>query len=117
MRILTTICCAAVALCNAVFAQTLTDHMTVRFSAPVLVGETKIPAGACDIQVVRGSSNNTIIVFRSETGISAATVASRVSDTDASENTSVVLNRRGDDLRLYRIMFADHVGYELNPVE
>jgi hypothetical protein len=118
MNKLTALCAAAIILCHAALAQPFSDRVTVRFTSPVLVGETKLPAGTCDIQVIRGNTDNTILVFRSEGGVSAAAVASRISPADTDESaTSVVLNRRGADLHLYRVMLADHVGYELNSVE
>ena len=114
MNKLTTLCAAAIILCQSVVAQNVNQQVTVHFSTPVIVGETKLPAGACDIQVVRGSSNNTIIVFRSESGISAAAVGSRFSATDSDAGaTSVTLTRHGNDLHLYRVTLTDHVGYEL----
>src|ERR1035437_720433 len=100
MKILTTFCCAALALCSATYAQSPADHITVHFNTPVIVGETTLPAGECDIQVIHGSSGNIIIVLRSQGGPSTAAVASRLSEgnTDAEGSTSVVFNRRGNDL-------------------
>ena len=119
MKIFTTLCCAAFALCSAINAQSPADHITVRFNAPVIVGETTFPAGDCDIQVTHASSGNIMIVFRSQGGPSAAMVASRLSasDTDIDGSTSVVFNRRGSDLHLYRILLNDHTGYQLNDAE
>ena len=118
MKLVTTFCCAALALCSAIYAQGSADHITVHFSTPVIVGETKIPAGDCDIQVMHGNSDNVILVLRSQAGISAAAVVSRLSEnrTDA-VGANVVLNRRGNDLHLYRILLEDHTGYQLNDVE
>ena len=118
MNKLAAICAAAIVLCHAAIAQNLNERVTVHFTSPVVVGETRLPAGPCDIQVLRGASNNTIIVFRSETGVTAAAVASRISRPEiADPATSVVLNRRGSDLHLYRVILADNVAYELNQVE
>jgi hypothetical protein len=118
MNKLATFCAAAIILCSAAVAQNLNERVTVHFSTPVIVGDTKLPAGACDIQVVRGSSNNTIIVFRSESGVTTAAVANRVSPSDLDgTGSSVGLNRHGNDLHLYRVTLAEHVAYELNPVE
>lgn len=115
MKIFTTICCAALTICGAVYAQSNSDHMTVHFNAPVMVGETRIPAGNCDIQVVRGNSDNVILVLRAQGGATAAAMVSRVqeTDTEAEGGSSVVLNRRGNDLQLYRVMMTDHTGYQL----
>ena len=119
MKLFTTYCCAAFALCSSVYAQSFADHITVHFNTPVLVGETKIPAGDCDIQVMHGNSNGIILVLRSQGGPTTAVVANRLTEgsQDAEGNASVVLNRHGNDLRLYRILLNDHTGYQLNNAE
>jgi hypothetical protein len=119
MKVFTTFCCAALALCSAIYAQSPADHITVHFNTPVIVGETKLPAGDCDIQVMHGSSDSIILVLRPQAGPSTAALASRLSEgnTDAEGSTSVVLNRRGNDLHLFRILLAGHTGYQLNNAE
>jgi hypothetical protein len=117
MNKLTTLFAAAIILCSAAVAQNLNERVTVHFTTPVIVGETKLPAGACDIQVLRGSSDNTVIVFRSESGVTTAAVANRVSPLDTSAPASVGLSRHGNDYHLYRVTLSDQVAFELNPVE
>jgi hypothetical protein len=119
MKIFTTFCCAALALCSAIYAQPPADHIRVHFNTPVIVGETKIPAGDCDIQVMHGSSDSIILVLRTQGGPTTAAVASRLSDgnENADGNASVILNRHGNDLHLYRILFTDHTGYQLTSAE
>lgn len=118
MKIVTTLCCAALALCSAIYAQSNSDHITVHFNSSVMVGETKLPAGDCDIQVMHGNSNNIIVILRSQGGPTTAAVASRLSDGSQDEETnSIVLNRRGNDLHVYRILLSDHTGYQLNNAE
>jgi hypothetical protein len=119
MKLFTTFCCAALALCSAVYAQSPADHITVHFNTPVIVGETKLPAGDCDIQVMRGTSDTIILVLRSQAGPYTAAVASRLSEgnTDADGSPSVVLNRRGNDLHVYKILLNDSTGYQLNNAE
>ena len=119
MKILTTLCCAALALGSALYAQSTVDHITVHFNTPVIVGETKLPAGNCDIQVMHGSSDSIILVFRSEGAPSIAAVASHLSeaDTDADASTGAILARHGNDFHLSRILFADHTGFQLNSGE
>jgi hypothetical protein len=118
MKIFTTFCCAALALCSAIYAQSASDHITVHFNAPVMVGETKLPAGDCDIQVMHGNSDGIILVLRPQGGSTTAALASRLSDGNQTDGgSSVVLNRRGDDLHLYRILLTDHTGYQLNNAE
>ncbi len=41
MKLFSTFCCAALALCSAIYAQSPIDHMTVHFNTPVLVGESR----------------------------------------------------------------------------
>src|ERR1035437_3132761 len=119
MKIFTTFCCAALALCSAIYAQSPNDHITVHFDTPVIVGETKLPAGDCDIQVMRGSSYSIILVIRSQAGPYTAAVASRLfEDNSVAEGTiRVVLDRRGNDLHLYRILLTDHTGFQLQNAE
>jgi hypothetical protein len=114
MKLLTTLCCAAVALCGAIYAQSPNDHMVVHFNTPVMIGETKLPAGDCDIQVMHGSSYS-VLVLRSAGAPSIEAVALRLSeaDTDTGAGPSVILDRRGNDLHLNRIVFSDHTGYQL----
>jgi len=103
---------------GAIYAQSTSDHLMVHFNSPVMVGETLLPAGDCDIQVMRGSSNNVVVVLRSQGGHATAAVASRFTDgSQDAETDSIVLNRRGNDLHLYRILFNDHTGYQLNNAE
>jgi hypothetical protein len=117
MKTLTTLCGAALLLCGAMFAQSYGDRMTVRFSTPVTVGETRFPAGECDIQVMRSSSDSIVLVMRSQDGPYASVLASHITDshvdTDAG-HASVVLDRHGDTYRLNRIILPDHTGYQLN---
>jgi hypothetical protein len=115
MKIFTTFFCAALALSSAVYAQTPADHLTVHFSTPVLVGETRFPAGDCDIQVTRGSSD-AFLVIREKNGPSVVALASHLSenDSEAEGAPSAVFTRHGDDLQLSRILFGDHTGFQLN---
>jgi hypothetical protein len=119
MKLVTTFCCAALALCSAIYAQSPNDRITVHFDTPVIVGETKLPAGDCDIQVMHGSSDSIILVIRSQAGPNTAAMASRLFEGNsvAEGSTRVVLNRRGNDLHLYRILLTDHTGYQLNNAE
>src|ERR1017187_5560119 len=78
MKILTTLCCAAFALCSAIYAQPPADHIMVHFNTSVIVGDTKLPAGDCDIQVMRGSSDSIILVLRSPGAPAIAALASHL---------------------------------------
>lgn len=119
MKLFTTFCCAALALCGGAFAQPSADHITVRFNTPVMVGETTLPAGNCDIQVMRGSSDSIILILRSQGAPAITALASHLSGSDANagENASVVLTHRGNALQLDQIMMGGHTGYQLNNVD
>jgi hypothetical protein len=68
---------------------------------------------------MHGNCNGIILILRPQGGPVTAAAASRLSESsqDAEGNTSVVLNRRGNDLHLYRILLTDHIGYQLNNAE
>jgi hypothetical protein len=102
-----------------IYAQSSIDHVTVHFNSPVIVGETKLPAGECDIQVIHGSSDSVLVVLRSQDGPNIVSVASRVPEEgpDRRGSSSVVLNKIGNDLHLYRIMLADGTGLQLSQLE
>ncbi|MCU1236466.1 MAG: hypothetical protein JWP63_4433 [Candidatus Solibacter sp.] len=119
MNTFKTLCCAAIAMCSSMYAQSTPDHITVQLKNPMMVGATRMPAGRYDIQAMRGSSDATILVLRMEGGPSVAAVASRVSatDSDAGGDATLVLNHRGKDLQLSRVMFGDGIGYQLAGVE
>ena len=93
--------------------------MTVRFNTPVTIGETRFPAGETEIQVLRTSADNVVLVVRAQDAPSISVPVTRVNelDIDASARASVILERRGDTYRLDRILFPDRTGYRLNPVE
>src|SRR6185369_4722453 len=114
MKITMTLYAAALAILAASFAQSATfvDHVNVRFSTPVVVGTTTMPAGDCAIQVVRGSSDNVFLTFRSASGVSASVLVNRSNEMDndtqlTGDQARVVLNRRGNDYRFDRIVMPD----------
>ena len=117
MKIFAAVFTTALALCSAINAQSTIDRIRVHFNEPVMVGVTKLPAGDCEVQIIHGT--NPTIVFRTDSGVSAAAVASRLqeADQDAAANTSIVLNRRGNDLQLSRVLLPDRTGYQLISAE
>ena len=114
MRILTTICAAAL-LCGSMFAQHMVDQLDVHFSTPVVVGETQLPAGNVHIQVLRGTGNTTL-VFRAESGAAATAIVNRIIDEDpADAGARLVLKNTGGIVRLDRVMMGDHTGFQVIP--
>jgi hypothetical protein len=110
MKSLTLILAIAAILCGTMLAQQV-DSLNVRFNAPVVVGETTLPAGDCHIQVVRGSGDNVLLVFRS-TGKTITALVSRLYSLDeSSEGTRVVLNK--ETSRVDRILMGDGTGFQL----
>lgn len=122
MKITMTLCAAALAILAASSAPSATfvDYVNVRFSTPVVVGTTTVPAVDCAIQVVRGSGDNVFLTFRSQSGISASVLVNRSNEMDndaqlPGEHARVVLNRRGNDYRFDRIVMPDRSGFEVLP--
>jgi len=122
MKITMTLYAAALAILAVSSAQSATfvDHVNVRFSTPVVVGTTTMPAGDCAIQVVRGSSDNVFLTFRSASGVSASVLVNRSNEMDndtqlTGDQARVVLNRRGNDYRFDRIVMPDRSGFEVLP--
>jgi hypothetical protein len=120
MRFLTTICALAMAISGVAQAQSPVDMITVHFSTPVMAAGTTLPAGECTIQVLRGSSDNVVLVIRSKSGVTANVLVKRISDplADTDGRTSVVLTRsstaRNDSgYQLDRILLPDHTGFQV----
>ncbi|SPE33810.1 conserved exported hypothetical protein [Candidatus Sulfopaludibacter sp. SbA6] len=119
MKIMMTICAAAIAICGTLSAQpaTTVDLVKVHFSTPVQVGDATIAAGDCSIQVLRGSSDYLILAFHPESGHTVSVLANRVSeqsgDTSTGKFPEVVLSRRGNDYRFERFLMPDHSGFEV----
>jgi hypothetical protein len=108
---LTTLSGAALLVGSALYAQTSGDHLKVHFNTPVMVGETTFPAGDCDLQILHGASEKMMVLRSSKTQAIVNVTAEY--DTDAPEQPSVVLDRRGENYRLNRILLPDHTGYRL----
>jgi hypothetical protein len=114
MKALTMFCAIAVCICWAAFASPV-DTINVNFPNPVVVGETALPAGNVTIQVLRGSTN-VVLNFRSESGVTVSAMANRInelSDRDDSAGATIVLGREANTLKLERVLFPDHTGFEL----
>ena len=122
MKIMMTICAAAIAICGTLGAQSATslDQMRVHFSTPVEVAGSTVAAGDCSIQVLRGSSDNIVLALRPESGRAISVLVNRLTDTDdATDNKSpqVILSRHGSDYRFERIVMPDHSGFEVLPAQ
>ena len=117
MKIMMTICAAAIAICGTLNAQPSTpvDEVKVHFSTPVEVGNTTIAAGDCSIQVLRGSSDYLVLAFHPESGSAVSILANRVSaqsgDTAFGKSAEVILSRHGDNYRFEGFLMPDHSGF------
>lgn len=121
MKIMTTLCAAALAICGTLSIQAASsvDRVNVHFDTPIQVGGTTIPAGDCSIQVLRGSSNVRLAIHP-DSGSPVMVVVNPVNDMDNDPNfndthTRVILNHRGNEYRFEKILFPDHSGFELLP--
>src|ERR1041384_3494540 len=92
----------------ALFAQN-TDHVNVRFSTPVMVGETLMPAGDVHIQIQRGSGDSVTLAVRSAEGPAVNLLVNRFYDETGESiyNPHVVLRRTGDVVRFEKLLLAD----------
>jgi hypothetical protein len=122
MKIMMTICAAAIAICGTLGAQPATslDQMRVHFSTPVQVGGSTVAAGDCSIQVLRGSSDNIVLALRPASGPTISVLVNRMTDTDdATDNKSpqVILSRHSSEYRFERIVMPDHSGFEVLPAQ
>jgi len=119
MRITMTICAAAIAICGIVNAQpaTTVDQVKVHFSTPVDAGGATIAAGECSIQVLRGATDNLILVLRPETGSTVFVRANRLNErinyAQVGTSAEVILSRHGGNYRFERILMPDHSGFEV----
>jgi len=118
MKLLMTLCGAALLMCGATYAQTFGDRITVRFATPVIVGDTTMPAGDCEIQVMHSNSDAIVLVVRSQAGPYTSVLANHLFETgDKSGRASVVLDRNGNTYRLDRVLLPDNTGYQLQSAD
>jgi hypothetical protein len=117
MRVLTMICAAAIAVCGTVYAQSSVDRISVHFSTPVMIGETTLPAGDCNIQVIRSVSDSVMLELRSASGNGDGVLVpvSRFNDSNVETNghVSVILSHRNNSYQLEQIVLADHTGFQV----
>jgi hypothetical protein len=114
MKISTMICAVALSVCGTLSAQTTTDTLRVRFSTPVTVGETVVPAGDCRVQIVRGSTSSSTLILRSESGVSAQALVNRLNKASADEpHSHVVLRHNGSDYLLEQVWLEDGTGFQI----
>jgi hypothetical protein len=101
-------------LCGSLFAQSVVDQLTVHLSSPVVIGETAMPAGNVNIQVLRGTSSTTLVLFRAESGVIATAVVSRIVDQDITEaGARLVFKNTGATVKLDRVLMGGHTGFQL----
>src|SRR5690242_17467648 len=112
MKALSFLCALVVCICWAAFASS-GDTVTVHFSSPVVVAGTTLPAGNVEIDVNRGNSN-AMLFFRSDSGVTVATVANRVSDSFERRNdATVTLTRDNGVLHIDHVWLPDGSGFAL----
>src|SRR6476660_5179084 len=115
MTLFTTAISAAALLFGSILHAQTSDRITVRFATPVLVGETQIPAGQCDIQVMRSNADSILLVVRPESGAAVSVLANHYDNSSAKVkgDANVILDKKGDNLHLSQILFPDNTGYQV----
>src|SRR6266700_998234 len=88
------------AICGSALAQSgFMDQVNVHFSNPVVVNGTTIPAGDCNIQVLRGSSDNLVLAVRSQSGVAAQVLVNRMDEMELGntvKDAQVILAHTGN---------------------
>ena len=116
MKLFTMICATALTICASAIAAPI-DVIRVHFDTPVVVGETTLPAGNVNIQVLHGT-NNSILTARSESGVAAALVVNHVNNFSGKETrTNVVLAHHDGQYKLEGVWFDDHTGFAVLGVQ
>jgi hypothetical protein len=112
MKLFKILCGAALTISGALYAQSLNDRITVNLPNPVVVNGVNMPAGPTTIDVLR-SSGGLILAVRSESGPTATLLADRFDDTADESAPKIVLDRKGENYRIERILLPDHVGLQV----
>ena len=99
---------AALALCATAFASG--ETVRVHFSTPVMIGEKVLPAGDVTFHVNHGTSS-LLLTVHAENGESAAVVVNRLHESEAPNNTSVILGRSGNALKFERLWLSNGAGF------
>ena len=117
MKVWMTLSAAALAVCGSAVAQFQVDRISVHFATPVSVAGSLIPAGDCNIQVLRGSSANVVLKFQSEAPEQSAILVqvNRLSNSNVEVNghASVVLSHNSKGYQLEQIVLADQTGFQV----
>jgi hypothetical protein len=108
-----TIALTALALCGAALAGPA-EIINAHFSTPIFIGDKALPAGDITFNLLRGS-NSTILTARTQDGKVAAVMVSRIQDAGDATGTSVVLTRRGNDLKFERIQLDNGTTFAVSP--
>ena len=111
MKIFTTLCGVALAICGALNAQS-PDRISVRFPAPVMINGATLPAGDATIQVIHGAGNM-ILSVHSESGENASVLVNRLTDTASEDQPRVILDHTGNVYRLNRVLLTDHTALQV----
>lgn len=113
MKALTILCAVVLGICWAAFAANSVDTINVHVNEPVAVGNVVLPAGNITIRVQRGNPT-VLLTFRSESGVTAGAVATRIDDfNDERPDTMLILSRTAAGLKVDRIWLGDHTGLAL----
>ena len=111
MKIFTTLCGVALAICGAIYAQS-PDRMTVKFATPVVINGATLPAGETTIQVLH-NSGTVSLSFHSDSGENATVLVNRLTDTASEDQPRVILDHVGTTYRLNRILLTDHTALQV----
>src|SRR4051794_13370447 len=115
MKLFATVLAAAITVCGALSAQT-NELMTVNFATPIVVNGVTLPAGKATIQVLH-TSGTMMLAIHSDKGGNANVLVYRIDDDTNQNEPSVVLDHKGNEFRLNRVVMTDHSALQVLDAE
>ncbi|HTS30734.1 MAG TPA: hypothetical protein VMH81_32900 [Bryobacteraceae bacterium] len=117
MKAMMLMCATAILICGMGLAQSNVERLSVHFATPVVVGDSRIPAGDCTIQVIRGSSDSVLLELRgaSDRGSGILVPVSRMNDSaiEGNGHARIVLSLRNDQYQLDQLILGDGSGFQI----
>ena len=110
MKLLNVILAAALAA-GALCAQTY-ERITVKFPSPVVVNGVTLPAGNATIQVIHSNASS-ILAVRSESGVYAGVLASRVEEPEGNGEPKVLFDEKAGVFYLSKVVLPDNIAYQI----
>jgi hypothetical protein len=113
MKIFTAAFATALAIGSALFAQSSTDLLNVKFPAPVVVNGVTLPAGETSIRVI-DNNGSMMLNVRSESGEQSVVLVNRgESNENRGSEAKVVFDEKEGVYYLNRVLLPDHTSLQV----